>query len=33
MVELLEEAGFERVERRLLTGGITQLLTGTRACP
>jgi demethylmenaquinone methyltransferase/2-methoxy-6-polyprenyl-1,4-benzoquinol methylase len=33
MVAMLDEAGFERVERRLLTGGITQLLTGTKACP
>ena len=30
MLEMLEEAGFESVGRRLLSGGITQLLTGTR---
>ena len=31
LVELVRDAGFERVERRLLSGGITQLITGTRA--
>jgi demethylmenaquinone methyltransferase/2-methoxy-6-polyprenyl-1,4-benzoquinol methylase len=31
LVRLLEAAGFRHVERRSLTGGITQLLTGTRA--
>lgn len=31
MVAAIGEAGFEAVERRLLTGGITQLLTGTRS--
>jgi demethylmenaquinone methyltransferase/2-methoxy-6-polyprenyl-1,4-benzoquinol methylase len=30
MLELLRAAGFDGVERRLLTGGIAQLLTGTR---
>ena len=33
MLELLREAGFIAVERRSLSGGITQLLTGTRAAP
>jgi demethylmenaquinone methyltransferase/2-methoxy-6-polyprenyl-1,4-benzoquinol methylase len=31
LVRMLEQAGFLDVERRLLTGGITQLITGTRA--
>jgi demethylmenaquinone methyltransferase/2-methoxy-6-polyprenyl-1,4-benzoquinol methylase len=30
MLATLESAGFELVERRLLSGGITQLVTGTR---
>jgi len=30
MVARLRDAGFDAVERRLLTGGIAQLLTGTR---
>ncbi len=30
MVDRLAEAGFAQVDRRLLTGGIAQLLTGTR---
>jgi len=31
LVRMLDAAGFRDVQRRLLTGGITQLLTGTRA--
>jgi demethylmenaquinone methyltransferase/2-methoxy-6-polyprenyl-1,4-benzoquinol methylase len=31
MVGMLRGAGFDHVERRLLTGGIAQLLLGTRA--
>jgi demethylmenaquinone methyltransferase / 2-methoxy-6-polyprenyl-1,4-benzoquinol methylase len=31
MVSMLRAAGFDAVERRLLSGGITQLLTGTRS--
>lgn len=31
LVRMLASAGFRDVERHLLTGGITQLLTGTRA--
>jgi demethylmenaquinone methyltransferase/2-methoxy-6-polyprenyl-1,4-benzoquinol methylase len=31
MVQMLRGAGFDHVERRLLTGGIAQLLTGTRS--
>jgi hypothetical protein len=30
MLDLLGEAGFVEVDRRLLTGGIAQLITGTR---
>jgi demethylmenaquinone methyltransferase/2-methoxy-6-polyprenyl-1,4-benzoquinol methylase len=30
LLGLLEEAGFTAVDRRLLSGGITQLITGTR---
>jgi demethylmenaquinone methyltransferase / 2-methoxy-6-polyprenyl-1,4-benzoquinol methylase len=30
LVAMIERAGFDRVERRLLTGGIAQLLVGTR---
>lgn len=33
MLERLRAAGFDAVERRLLSGGITQLLTATRATP
>ena len=31
MLERLRAAGFESVERKLLSGGITQLITATRA--
>lgn len=31
MLGMLREAGFEAVERRLLSGGITQLITATRS--
>ena len=31
MLAMLEQAGFESAERRLLSGGITQLLTATRS--
>jgi hypothetical protein len=30
MLDELRAAGFQAVERRLLTGGITQLITATR---
>lgn len=30
MLDQVRDAGFSRVERRLLSGGITQLITGTR---
>jgi demethylmenaquinone methyltransferase / 2-methoxy-6-polyprenyl-1,4-benzoquinol methylase len=33
LVDLLRSAGFADAERRLLSGGITQLLTGTRTAP
>jgi demethylmenaquinone methyltransferase/2-methoxy-6-polyprenyl-1,4-benzoquinol methylase len=33
MVERIESAGFTDVERRLLSGGITQLITATRVSP
>ena len=31
MLAMLEQAGFESAERRLLSGGVTQLLTATRS--
>jgi hypothetical protein len=33
MLERLRAAGFTTVQRRLLSGGITQLVTATRAAP
>jgi demethylmenaquinone methyltransferase / 2-methoxy-6-polyprenyl-1,4-benzoquinol methylase len=33
MVDAFRQAGFYAVERQLLSGGITQLLTGTRVAP
>jgi demethylmenaquinone methyltransferase/2-methoxy-6-polyprenyl-1,4-benzoquinol methylase len=33
ILDLLRQAGFTSVERRLLSGGITQLITATRGSP